>query len=798
MESTEDYQNLNQDTNLNQPFAGEYISDSDYPENGPDTTNYHNEDQISGKRTMSPQNQSIYEEGQYLGDLPQKILKGDENAFDTSSRKTYTISNSNLNPSENLNNERLTYSNMSFKHRNKENFYQRPKNTFRQPTTSYPELTLEEGGLLLKKWDENHFTDFNSWLQVARARAHFHIDERTSYNASGDRTTRTKNYQCNLELLFNDKSFEALISNGFGKSKKCAKRMATKQMVTTLIQKDLIKYGLKSKGFLYSNGIGAPQKGQKNFGDRTNLGLYGNSNFEETPSFGLGGDGVGFSHQQSMNQVSQNQNKTDEDLKGGSEERNRRLKKELKRFGKRMQEDLKDGNFVSAVNSFCQILNNKCPDWNEIAQIWSYAVEHKNLQFVKAILDLIQHKRVLKNFTEEKEWGEKNGDNDDINNEFGVGNNNKSGQLDQEQCATQSKLKFMYGFGRIRTQNPYDIMDSQNFEMNLPDLNCELSLAKETDLTDPQNFNITLDDFPNRLTVFDDNDLALYVGFQEYEKLKNMEITDLGDSVLDSSLGMSLYDPPQCNLRIDQTTSKEFKEPNMNYLSMKLLNEMYDMLLYSGDLCFSLQAAEMLYSRTKLTDDEFKSPYTCYYYAHRKNMIMNEILESVYSKYQNIENSNYGVVNLNGKLQKVGYKFKQQVLVFTPEDKDIILLDTKLVRKGIPVPKSLLLERENSRVSAGEYVLLILLGEEDSGQVATDFEFKDLLDTEREVTLEEIQELKDAKKITFESIQNSKFFKKNVSKGKKVETILMCGVNDIEKDFSIKLFALPNNGQSEL
>jgi hypothetical protein len=307
-----------------------------------------------------------------------------------------------------------------------------------------------------------------------------------------------------------------------------------------------------------------------------------------------------------------------------------------------------------------------------------------------------------------------------------------------------------------------------------------------------------LDDFPNRLTVFDDNDLALYVGFQEYEKLKNMEITDLGDSVLDSSLGMSLYDPPQCNLRIDQTTSKEFKEPNMNYLSMKLLNEMYDMLLYSGDLCFSLQAAEMLYSRTKLTDDEFKSPYTCYYYAHRKNMIMNEILESIYSKYQNIENSNYGVVNLNGKLQKVGYKFKQQVLVFTPEDKDIILLDTKLVRKGIPVPKSLLLERENSRVSAGEYVLLILLGEEDSTQAATDFEFKDLLDTEREVTLEEIEELKDAKKITFESIQNSKFFKKNVSKGKKVETILMCGVNDIEKDFSIKLFALPNNGQSEL
>jgi len=83
-----------------------------------------------------------------------------------------------------------------------------------------------------------------------------------------------------------------------------------------------------------------------------------------------------------MNNTSYNIN---EDNKIHNEERNRRLKKEVKRFGKRMQEDLKDGNFVSAVQSFCQILNNKSPDWNEIAQIWSYAVEHRNLQFIRAI-----------------------------------------------------------------------------------------------------------------------------------------------------------------------------------------------------------------------------------------------------------------------------------------------------------------------------------------------------------------------------------------------------------------------------
>jgi len=107
----------------------------------------------------------------------------------------------------------------NFHLRNKENLMNF-NNKKSQIYQGYPELSIEEGQILLKKWDENHFTDFNSWLQIARAKAHFHIDERTSYNSCGDRTTKTKNYQCNLELSFNDKNCESLVSNGFGKSKK--------------------------------------------------------------------------------------------------------------------------------------------------------------------------------------------------------------------------------------------------------------------------------------------------------------------------------------------------------------------------------------------------------------------------------------------------------------------------------------------------------------------------------------------------------------------------------------------------
>jgi len=81
---------------------------------------------------------------------------------------------------------------------------------------------------------------------------------------------------------------------------------------------------------------------------------------------------------------------------------------------------------------------------------------------------------------------------------------------------------------------------------------------------------------------------------------------------------------------------------------------------------------------------------------------------------------------MEGALHKVGYKFKQQVLVFH--------LDNKMIRKGILVNKNLLLERENNRISAGEYILLILLGEDENPNVNNlDHEFNDLLETEREL-----------------------------------------------------------------
>lgn len=56
---------------------------------------------------------------------------------------------------------------------------------------------------------------------------------------------------------------------------------------------------------------------------------------------------------------------------------------------------------------------------------------------------------------------------------------------------------------------------------------------------------------------------------------------------------------------IDENTAREVKDSNINYLNFNLLNELYDVLLYIGDLNFALRVAELIYTKVKLDDNDF-------------------------------------------------------------------------------------------------------------------------------------------------------------------------------------------------
>jgi hypothetical protein len=183
-------------------------------------------------------------------------------------------------------------------------------------------------------------------------------------SANAERIFKTKSYQCHLKLFFSDSSSDAVFSNGVGKSKKEARKMAIKQMVTILIQRKLITKGLKDKSFLYK---GVVDK------DSTKLMM----------KFG-------------MPVLSSK-------MDSSAEEREKRLQKEIKRLNKRMHHNLREDNFIEACQAFCQIICNKSPDWNEVSQIWSHAILKKELKYARVILDLLLYKRVKKTLAEELE-----------------------------------------------------------------------------------------------------------------------------------------------------------------------------------------------------------------------------------------------------------------------------------------------------------------------------------------------------------------------------------------------------------
>ena len=178
-------------------------------------------------------------------------------------------------------------------------------------------LTIEEGEVLLRNWKENNFGDFNTWIQIAKANVSYEcIDTTSELNPSN------KSFTCNLKLNFEEDLNNVLISNGFGKNKKDAKKMAIEKIVIELIQNGQIRFGLKDKAFLAK---------KQDY---------------QTDQFG------NILH----NDAKQNINITGRET----------IKAKCHKLSKKLQESLKYDKFAEACAILCQILMQKPPDWNEV------------------------------------------------------------------------------------------------------------------------------------------------------------------------------------------------------------------------------------------------------------------------------------------------------------------------------------------------------------------------------------------------------------------------------------------------
>jgi hypothetical protein len=193
---------------------------------------------------------------------------------------------------------------------------------------------------------------------------------------------------------------------------------------------------------------------------------------------------------------------------------------------------------------------------------------------------------------------------------------------------------------------------------------------------------------------------------------------------------------------------------------------------------FALRVAELLYTRLKLDDAEFINNFASLYYANKKNMLTVDLIESAFenvTKYKN-KISNF-VVTLDGSIEKIGNKYTQDVLLFTPQEPQD-QVQRKICKRGLTDSES-----RSHQIGEGEFVKL------------TSFSQADLLSAQLNALqgniLPHLNQIPGFGQIALNNNNNN-----NTAQSAQGE-IIAC-IKEVQKDYKLKLFILPTKEQSEL
>ena len=262
-------------------------------------------------------------------------------------------------------------------------------------------------------------------------------------------------------------------------------------------------------------------------------------------------------------------------------------------------------------------------------------------------------------------------------------------------------------------------------------------------------------DFSNTENIDSKNEQENISGWPQHLKIENFDST---------------------GLRIDLNTSREIKDPSANYISFKLLNEFYESLLYVSDINFALSVAEVLYTRIKVDDEEFINHFACLYYSNKKNMLMIEMIESIFQPIIKSKTKlSDSITNINGQVEKIGNKHSQEVLTFTPIEAGD-QLDSKILKRGGSEC------RENHQISEGEFVLLTC------NQEPNLYPQQQINNSFMPMSFNQ----------NFQPDLNQFNNNKNLLSQENLANGMVACVREIQKDYKIKLFVLPTKEQSEL
>lgn len=486
-------------------------------------------------------------------------------------------------------------------------------------------LTLEEAEVLLEVWGDNNFLDFSSWCQNAQAFSNFEMHEHCHQPEGAKKRKETKTFICAASLEFQNGTHGSIRANGFGKSKKEAKRDSIEKIVQGLIQAGIIDIGLRDKSFM--------TRQIKN----TIMQSFKEENMEES----------------------------------GKQEKKRNKRADpivnpmAKKITKKMKEALFENKFNEAIGLFVALGKMKAHEWNEMSFLWSYALKRGSIKEIQVVLDLFQSKEAIGDSRCEGEW------EDDERNSFGRSLDEAScGRNDMElvengRVASEEELR------EILVKNPFE--RTMEFE-NPKTTNENRRAVLPSELLNDQTHGETREKLEShRRMAMEGLDLkrALNHPGNSLATRNNSTRIQIKQRIPDER---GQYDEERLfeenqegsgNLRLKM--SKRANLEGRNYFPIWVLNEMYDSLLFADSLSFANLVKNEIYSRTLVSDNEFLSTEAALYWAQKRHLLASEMVESHFRKLQ--KNSK-GKASTVGKVNKVGNKFSEIILSFGSQSKE--------------------------------------------------------------------------------------------------------------------------------
>lgn len=384
--------------------------------------------------------------------------------------------------------------------------------------------------------------------------------------------------------------------------------------------------------------------------------------------------------------------------------------------------------------------------------MWSFVLLKHNLPFVTIFLELLR---------------------------FDDPSNQESSQPNHNMKKVNEELMKRYGFSREASQNLFEIYDNFNIYVR------EIEFVNDSKTLTIEDLNKSDSLFPHVCPIDLMTQIVPYV-----EDLNKFfpKPTDPQNATYLKSPEISATIPEVSNLGGNQKfvrreSIKGGTEENKG-VSYKIINSLYDSLIYIGDLGFALRVAELIYSKLKISHEELISQEAADYFMNQKNILTLELLESMFQLFSRTKEKKLKIIsNITGTLEKIGEDLSEMLLNFSPN------MSPEEMAKNICFKKNSEYKENFLQLAEGDYVILTSFRKEGE---AGDSPYDNTASLKNYLNMFSAQSrsnsLGDEAKLLISTLNKN---------GSNFEEALIGNINEITSEFNLKISILPNKTQTE-